>query len=189
MSDRATVDLFVEDRAHEEFIVPLVKRIAAEEATAVRCRVRSAIGGHPRALREFESYQRLWERGVFTGIPDVLVVAIDTNCSTFARTRTEIEEATRDELRALLVTACPNPHIERWFMADLRSFHRMVGHRPALGATKCERGYYKHHLKDAVRRWRAPADARRYRIRLRSRRGDEPVPSRTSRPFAEGIRG
>lgn len=152
MSDRATVDLFVEDRAHEEFLVPLVKRIAAEEAIAVRCRVRSAVGGHPRAMREFESYQRLWARGVFAGIPDVLVVAIDTNCSTFAQTRSAIEEATRDELRALLVTACPNPHIERWFMADLRSFHRVVGHEPALGSAKCERGYYKEHLKDAVRR-------------------------------------
>ncbi len=152
MSDGATVDLFVEDRAHEEYLVPLVKRIAAEEAVAVRCRVRSAVGGHGRAMREFESYQRLWERGVFTGIPDVLVVAIDTNCSTFARTRTEIEEATHDQLRALLVTACPNPHIERWFMADLRSFNRVVGHQPALGTAKCERGYYKDHLKDAVRR-------------------------------------
>ena len=27
-----------------------------------------------------------------------------------------------------------------------------VDQRPALGATKCERGYYKDHLKDAVRR-------------------------------------
>lgn len=152
MSDRATVDLFVEDRAHEEFLLPLVKRIATEEAIAVRCRVRSAIGGHPRAMWEFESYQRLWERGVFTGIPDVLVVAIDTNCSTFAETRAGIEKATHDQLRALLVTACPNPHIERWLMADLRSFHRVVGHQPDLGATKCERGYYKDQLKDAVRR-------------------------------------
>ncbi|WP_419948272.1 hypothetical protein [Candidatus Palauibacter sp.] len=129
-----------------------MKRIAAEETIAVRCRVRSAVGGHPRAMREFEAYQRLWERGLFTGIPDVLVVAIDTNCSTFAQTRSEIEEATLDELRALLVTACPNPHIERWFMADLRSFHRVVGYEPALGTAKCERGYYKDHLKDAVRR-------------------------------------
>lgn len=131
--------------------MPLVKRVAAEEAVAVRCRVRSAVGGHPCAMREFESYQRLGERGIFTGIPDVLVVAIDTNCSPFAETRSEIEEATRHELRTLLVTACPNPHIERWFMADLKSFHRVVGHRPALGTAKCERGYYKDHLKDAVR--------------------------------------
>ena len=152
MSDGATVDLFVEDRAHEEFIVPLVNRIAAEEAIAVRCRVRSAVGGHPRAMQEFDTYQRVWERGIPTGIPDVLVVAIDTNCSTFARTRDAIEEATHEQLRVFLVTACPNPHIERWLMADLDSFHQVVGHRPALGVTKCERDYYKGHLKDAVQR-------------------------------------
>lgn len=152
MSDGTRVDLFVEDKAHEEFLVPLVKRIAAEEEVNVRCRVRTAVGGHPRAIREFESYQRVWERGGLTGIPDVLVVAIDSNCSTFAETRAEIERTTREQLRSLLVTACPNPHIERWLMADLKSFHRVVGYRPALGKTKCERGYYKGQLKEAVRR-------------------------------------
>lgn len=152
MSDGARVELFVEDKAHEEFLVPLVKRIATEEEVDVRCRVRTAVGGHPRAIREFESYQRVWERGGFTGIPDVLVVAIDSNCSTFAETRAGIEKATREQLQSLLVTACPNPHIERWLMADLKSFHRVVGYRPSLGKTKCEREYYKHQLKDAVRR-------------------------------------
>ena len=152
MSDGARIELFVEDKAHEEFLVPLLKRIATAEEVDVRCRVRTAIGGHARAIREFESYQRLWERGAFTGIPEVLVVAIDSNCSTFADTRAEIEDATREQLRSLLVAACPDPHIERWFMADLKSFHRVVGYRPSLGKTKCEREYYKRQLKDAVRR-------------------------------------
>ncbi|WP_419937899.1 hypothetical protein [Candidatus Palauibacter sp.] len=78
-------------------------------------------------------------------------MSIDSNCQAFAQTRSEIESATRSEFRDLLVAACPNPHIERWFMADPDSFHTVVGHRPALGPEKCERGYYKNELKQAVR--------------------------------------
>ena len=93
----------------------------------------------------------MWKLGLLGDAPDLLVVSIDSNCTTFAQTRSEIEGATGAEFRDLLVAACPNPHIERWFMADPNSFHAVVGHRPALGPEKCERGYYKNELKKAVR--------------------------------------
>lgn len=57
MSDRVLVDLFVEDRAHEELLKPLVDRVAQEEGVEVRIRVRAARGGHVRALSEFTLYQ------------------------------------------------------------------------------------------------------------------------------------
>ena len=151
MSDEVRVELFVEDQAHEQLLVPLVERVATEEKAVARCQVRSARGGHGRVIREFKTYQGLWNRGLMGDVPDLLVVSIDSNCTTFAQTRSEIESATRTELRDLLVAACPNPHIERWFMADPNSFHGVVGHRPALGPEKCERGYYKNELKKAVR--------------------------------------
>ena len=58
MNDRLVVDLFVEDRAHEEFLKPLLTRIAGDERIEVWIRVRSASGGHPRAIAEFKLYQR-----------------------------------------------------------------------------------------------------------------------------------
>ena len=52
MSSPLTVDLFAEDRAHEEFLKAMLARIATEQARKLTVRVRSARGGHPRVLEE-----------------------------------------------------------------------------------------------------------------------------------------
>jgi hypothetical protein len=44
MSSPLTVDLFVEDRAHEEFLKAMLRRIATEQERSVIVRVRSARG-------------------------------------------------------------------------------------------------------------------------------------------------
>jgi len=49
------------------------------------------------------------------------------------------------------VAACPDPHIERWYLLDPRLFARIVGPAPPLGRKKCERGHYKQLLRKAVR--------------------------------------
>lgn len=152
MSDPPAIDLFVEDRAHEEFLKPLVETIATSEGVAVRLRVRSARGGHARAVQEFEIYQKLVERGALVvEFPVLLIVAIDGNCSTFARKRVEIQGAAKPAFADRLVVACPDPHIERWYLADPDSFHDVVGHRPSLGTKKCDRDHYKNALLKAVR--------------------------------------
>ena len=157
MSNPLRVDLFVEDIAHEKLLTGLVRRVAQEEGTIARCQIRSARGGHAKALSEFQLYQRLLAEGTTSGVPDLLVAAIDSNCSTFTNTRSKIEKVTRIEFKHLTVPACPDPHIERWYMADPNSFHDIVGHRPALGRSKCERGYYKHVLHTAVQKGGHPA--------------------------------
>ncbi len=152
MSRPVLVDLFAEDRAHEALLGPLVRRIAREEGVAVDLRIRSARGGHARALQEFRDYQKLVEKGAIRGPgPDLLVVAIDGNCATFTKKRTEIEGATRTRFQNRLIAACPDPHVERWFVADPDSFHTVVGHRPTVGRQKCARDHYKQMLAKAVR--------------------------------------
>lgn len=152
MSRAIVVDIFVEDRAHEELLKPLLARIAAEEGVAVRPRVRSARGGHGRAVTEYELYQRLVRKGAaFAAMPDLVVVAIDGNCTTFAKKRSEIEGATNASFVDRLVVACPDPHVERWYLADPESFRTVVGQQPAVGRKKCERDHYKHILAKAVR--------------------------------------
>jgi hypothetical protein len=152
MSSPINVDLFVEDIAHEEFLKPLLSRIAGEEDIEVAVRVRSARGGHGRAVEEFKRYQTVVERGAASAThPDLLIVGIDGNCSTFARKRAEIQSAARATFSDRLVVACPDPHVERWYLADPDSFQSVVGQRPTVGRKKCARDYYKDALAKAVR--------------------------------------
>lgn len=96
MSRPINVDQFVGDRAHEEFLRPLIQRIAKEEGVEIVLRVRSARGGHGRAVQEFDLYQTLVNKGVMkTTVPDLIVVGIDGNCMTLAKKRKEIEDAAR----------------------------------------------------------------------------------------------
>ncbi len=144
MSSPGTVDIFVEDRAHEAFLVPMLRRIAQEENVLVTSRVRSGRGGHGRAVTELKLYQDLVQKGAAgTTNPDVLIAGIDGNCSTFARAKRAIVVATHAPFSDRLVVACPDPHVERWYMADPESFKDVVGYRPTIARKKCARDYYK----------------------------------------------
>ncbi len=152
MSRPVIVDLFVEDRAHEEFLKPLISRIASEEGIQVSTRVRSARGGHARAIQELKLYGKLLEKNALgEEHPDMLIVAIDGNCTTFAKKRTEIQTTVRVPSFDRLVVACPDPHVERWYLADPNSFQSVVGQRPIVSREKCMRDYYKKALTRAVR--------------------------------------
>jgi hypothetical protein len=150
MSD-IVVDLFAEDRAHETFLGALVKRLCAEENHSAALRVRSARGGHGRVLEEFGLYQKTMIRGRWP-LPDVLVAAVDANCSTCHATRIQLESHLQPGFKGRVAFACPDPHIERWFMADPESFVVVVGAEPRREPRKCQRGRYKMLLADAIRK-------------------------------------
>ena len=152
MSNQVIVDLFVEDRAHESFLEPLLMRIAREQDIEMEIRVRSARGGHSRAIAEFKGYQTIVTKSrLGNKSADMVVVAIDGNCSTFAAARRRIQDATVPMLKDRLVIACPDPHVERWYVADPQSFETTVGHRPSVGDKKCARDHYKQVLVNAIR--------------------------------------
>lgn len=146
----AAVDLFVEDRAHEEFLRALLGRLSEEGERKIAIRVRSARGGHGRVLSEFDPYQEAVLRGL-SSIPDLLVVAVDTNCTRHREALAELETHLRPEFRGRTAFACPDPHIERWYMADPESFTTIVGVEPPLERRKCERDRYKKQLVEAIR--------------------------------------
>jgi hypothetical protein len=151
MASSITIDLFAEDQAHEEFLRPLIYRVTREEDLVADVRVRSARGGHGRAIQEFSAYQRVILRTPSTTVfPDLVVVAIDGNCNSHSAAVNEINEKVKPEFASITVVACPDPHIERWYLADLDAFHEVVGSRPSLGKTKCKRDYYKQELSKAV---------------------------------------
>lgn len=144
------MDLFAEDRAHEEFLKALIGRLASEEARQVMLHLRAARGGHGRALAELDNYRRLVEKGVMPR-PDLCVIAIDANCWSLNAARREIEKHLIGPLEQQSVIACPDPHIERWFLADPVSFYEVVGSQPTLGQQKCGRDVYKTLLVKAIR--------------------------------------
>ncbi len=48
------------------------------------------------------------------------------------------------------VIACPDPHVERWYLADPESFKEVIGVGPKVSRKKCERDYYKSILQQAI---------------------------------------
>jgi hypothetical protein len=127
----------------------MIRRLADEEHKTVSVQVRSARGGHGRALEELSLYQRAVTLGAVAR-PELLVVTIDTNCSRPSVAKKAVEQHIERDLKDRTVVACPDPHIERWYLADPDSFATVVGFRPKPGKRKCERGRYKAILSRAV---------------------------------------
>jgi hypothetical protein len=150
MSEPVVIDLFAEDRAHQDFQEPLVERVARAEGKRVHLRVRSARGGHGVALAQFRLYQQALRTGIGGAVPDLVIAAIDANCRRVTAARERITQALRPEFAGLCIPACPDPHIERWYLADLQAFHEVVVHTPSMPKAKCERDLYKQILAQAV---------------------------------------
>ncbi len=151
MNSAIKIDLFVEDRAHEEFILAVLLRLANEEHKAITPRVRSSRGGHGQALSELSTYLLSVSKGIAgMDMPDLLVVAIDANCKAFNTAHREIELRIGEPYKSRAIIACPDPHIERWFLADPDSLVEVIGLRPRVGRKKCQRDHYKSILLKAL---------------------------------------
>ena len=150
MSEPLVIDLFAEDRAHEAWFKSLLERLAREEMVTVRVRVRSARGGHGQAITELKKYQQLCGKGIIGKLPDLIVVAIDANCSSLLEAQKKIDDCLDQQFKHSTIKATPDPHVERWFLADLVAFHKVVGITPQFKKGKCKRDYYKSVLAKAV---------------------------------------
>jgi hypothetical protein len=147
MSEPLKVDVFAEDAGHARFLEALIPVVATAEQAEVRLITRSARGGHGRVLSELELHFRLQEES-----GDVLVVAIDANCNGWNKVKTEIEARIPAGRYVGAAIACPDPHIERWYMADpvgLKDGPLEVTVR--VEKRKCERNRYKIILEDGLR--------------------------------------
>ena len=135
-----------------------MRRVAGEIGVRVEIQVRSARGGHPRALEELQFYQRgVLGLSLDLRYPDVLIAAIDANCDPYAAARKKIESSLSPEFLPITAVACPEPHIERWYMADPASFAQVVGKAPRQEKRKCDRNRYKKLLAESVRAAGHPA--------------------------------
>ena len=143
---RLLVDLYCEDRGHEEFSRALIQRLAGEEQTPIRLRTQNSVGGHGRAVTEFRLWQRKVVKGLSERVPDLLVLVIDGNCKDWGSAHKELRAVVDSSLFPHFVVGCPEPHVERWCFADPESFKMIVGQAPPADPGKCERLCYKNLL-------------------------------------------
>ena len=149
MAERLRVDLFCEDYGHESFSRTMVTRLAREEGKEVNIIVRSGRGGEGRALTELKTYQLAAPHMGYSR-PDLLVVVIDGNCEGWNKAKSTIQQAVDTSLFPQHVVGCPDPHVERWCLADPIGFRQVVGGAPADDPGKCERSYYKTLLRQSI---------------------------------------
>ncbi len=150
------VQLFCEDSGHERFLRPLIQRVAQEERVHVDLSVGSARGGIGRALAEFVLFQRMLRHAIHNRRPDLLVLVVDANCTGWNERRRELQEAIDLGLFPRAVVGVPDPHVERWCIADPLAFQAVVGTPPPPDPGKCERDLYKRLLANALDRAEIP---------------------------------
>jgi hypothetical protein len=84
-----------------------------------------------------------------------LIIASDGNCKGYLEKKSQLmgyAEKSKFQYLNILVFAIPDPHIERWYIADPQAFNEAIGSTtlPVLPSYKCERGYYKRAMRDAI---------------------------------------
>lgn len=146
------IGLFVEDAAHEAFVVSLARRVALDNGVDPQFDLRNALGGRGAVLQSLRRYVRDLARGR-ERFAEILVVGIDGNCQgSQAVKRAILDIAAGEEYPGLLVCAVPNPHIELWYLADGIAVHAVVGisgPQAGLPEQKCEKARYKTLLRQA----------------------------------------
>lgn len=161
----ARIDLFCEDACHELFVGSLVRRVAREMNQHLALNIISSTGGIPAMKRNLENYldDLLRELG---GRPDAIIVVVDANCKGINGRRRDIASSLKRhrELVTLIQYAIPDPHIERWMLADPDAFNAVFGRGCTLPALKCARGEYKRLLRDEIKQsgFSAPLGGREF---------------------------
>lgn len=154
-----TITSFFEDRAQKEFLTALVTRIAGDvgiNASNLVHDVRADDRGSG-LLPRLELFARQNPAELLGG-DRILLISLDGNCKgpndrikgVFKECRSL--KSLKTSLQDRLVFAIPDPHIERWYLADQRAFNEVVGSAaaPEMPRHKCERGFYKQLLWDRI---------------------------------------
>lgn len=151
-SPRHRVALFCEDQGHEQVGSALIRRLAREVGAHVLVDPMCARGGRGRAIAELKTWQRALQLGKKTGVPDLLVVLIDGNCEGVNATRKQIEPMIDPSVCPVAVIGVPDPHVERWLIADPEAFTALIGAPPPADPGKCGRDIYKRIIRETVER-------------------------------------
>lgn len=142
------VSLFVEDRAHEDFLTALIQRLADEYNVKINIKASSVRGGHGKVVTELRQYLRDLHH-YKEDLPDLVIVGTDGNREGFSERKKAIDQVTSD-FTDLVICAIPDPHIERWLLLDPAAFKTVLGKGCQVPDQKFEKDRYKKLLIEAV---------------------------------------
>lgn len=148
--DRYTIRFFLEDNAQEAFIRPLVERMIKEGGKDINNYDLSVLysrgGGSIRAYKDFikQTKKRNHLRA------DLLIVGSDGNCNGFNKRKQQLIEAGKEVSYPIIITAVPDPHIERWYLLDQQALAEAAGVSilAVPPTVKCDKNHYKKLLKE-----------------------------------------
>ncbi len=142
------INIFVEDQAHEVFLVAILQRFSLEYNVGVKTKSINARGGRGKVISELKQYQNDLQRN--KGIlPDLIIVGTDSNCKGFREREKEINRNITN-LQEFVISMIPEPHIERWLLIDPESFNTVFGKGCPTPDQKCERDRYKVMFLEAI---------------------------------------
>ncbi len=143
------ISLFVEDQAHQDFLTVLTQRFAGEYNVKINIKAYSVRGGHGRVIKELRQYQRNLQRNR-ENLPHLIIVGTDGNCKKPPEREREINLVISEDFTHLVISAIPDPHIERWLLLDSAAFRKIFGKGCPTPDQKCERDRYKRLLLNAI---------------------------------------
>lgn len=154
MAVKKRIFFFLEDSAQEAIMPPLFARLLREAGIAhgqFELHVLSSRGGD--SIRAYEDFLKELARGSVPA-PDALVVGSDGNCKGYAVRRQQLRAIAEScAIKDSIITAVPDPHVERWYMLDPKALAKVVGCVvvTTVPAYKCAKDHYKQLLRDAFR--------------------------------------
>jgi hypothetical protein len=116
MAAKHVIAYFLEDIGQEAIIPPLVRRLireAGKPAENFDHRTLNARGGG--SISSYKSFLADAKRRMHLPA-DLLIVGSDGNCKGFATRRNEITAVGANPPYPIVVTAVPDPHVERWYL-------------------------------------------------------------------------
>ena len=144
-----SISLFVEDQAHELFILTLTQRLADMHQVKINLTLYNVRGGRGKVMRALKKYQRDLQDNREV-LPDLIIVGTDGNCKKPPEREREINLVISDDFAHLVISAIPDPHIERWLLLDSSAFRKVFGKGCPTPDQKCERDRYKRLLLNAI---------------------------------------
>ena len=142
------ISLFVEDQAHQDFLTVLTQRFAREYNVKINIKAYSVRGGQGKVINALKKYQQDLHRNQ-ENLPDLIIVGTDSNCKGFLEREREIHQAISDYTN-LVISATPEPHIERWLLLDSQAFKTVFSRGCPTPDQKCEQDRYKKLLLNAI---------------------------------------
>ena len=143
------ISLFVEDQTHELFMLTLTQRLADMHHVQINLTPYNVRGGRGKVMRALKKYQRDLQDNR-EDLPDLIIVGTDGNCKKPPEREREINLVIPDNFTHLVISAIPDPHIERWLLLDSMAFRTVFGKGCPAPDQKCERDRYKRLLLNAI---------------------------------------